>query len=53
MITNKVNEIPQEPMQTDPAFVQYYNLSCPMKSSSVRRWMDDFSFSYCAMKKST
>ena len=52
MITNKVNEILQEPMQTDPTFLQHCRLSHPTKSSSVHRWMDDLSFSYCAVKKS-
>ena len=53
MITNKFNEILQKPTQIDPAFSQHCHLSCPMKSSSVRLWMDDLSFSYCDVKKAT
>jgi len=36
----------------DVSFCQRYSIACPVKMSSIRRWMEDLKFKHCPQKKS-
>ena len=51
-MTEIVNEILESAKRYDPVFITNYNISYPLKESSVRRWMGDLDFKHIAAKKS-
>ena len=52
IISNKINEILKDVILEDTSFCQQYNLTYPVKMSSIHRWIDDMKFKYCPAKKS-
>ena len=52
MLSNKVNEMLKDVILEDASFCQRYSIACPVKMSSIRRWMEDLKFKHCPQKKS-
>ena len=50
-ISFKINKLLQSPIKNDSSFSLAYDITYPVKESSIRRWMDDLGFVYCPVKK--
>ena len=51
-ISLKINKLLESPIKNDSLFSKAFNIACPVKESSIRRWMDDLGFVCCPVKKS-
>ena len=52
IITNKINNVLENPIKEDPSLIATFKLTCPIEPSSTRRLMDDLDFKHCPVKKS-